>query len=758
MQNHRRFLVLLALFALGVLIQQSALPVLEGNDEEFHYNYLVWLRSQDRLPDRLTFRTNGINQMSGQPPLTYWLTGTLFDLINLPDSGPKVDVSTIHNPWGAPLTRWRRTDNLTLYMHGPDEQLFGHPEAVIGIRVARLISLLYALIAVIGAYGASREFFRGKHEAWALTATAVFAFTPLMVYIGAYVSNDVSGIAFATLVIWQTLRILRLGATPQRLVIAGVLLGLGALSKVNTLLVAPGVGLALLFDWRNHHRSFGRLVLNGLLLGIPILLIFGPWVLYGLTTYNDPFGFSPYAVLRPAIAPPPPTLGEVIAALPELYMSYWAKFGQAQAWMSTPTYFLLTALVGVSVAGFLIFLAGSFRKRFRINALAAQQSVVLALVVVLLLGGTIQWLLSLFSARSTFTGRLMYPAHIATAILITGGLYLLSRHTSISRRTLQLGTVGLTAALGLITGPVANYAIYAAPAILAQSQLPKLKGGPIDFDHTMRFLGYSQTSPVIRPGEFHTTTVCWEVLRTPERSGAFTLKFFDGSNRTVGERTSLAGMGRFPSVLWKARDIFCDEVDIAVDRSLPPAQTFDVVVAMLDPLTTQVNWQATNADKIPVAVPIIGQVASPAGDMSGTINTDLQTSSIAFPGFADLKGFAFSETPVPGKPVRLTLLWNVTGRADQDLAQFVHLIGPQTAKVLYDGTPRAGRYPTWAWSPGEKIVDELQITLPEDLPPGDYTLKVGFYRRDNGERLAVKENGHDVDDRNGTLISFTLAD
>lgn len=349
MQKHKRFLVILLLFIFGVLVQQAMLPVLEGNDEEFHYNYLTWVRSQDRLPDRLTYRTNGINQMNGQPPLTYWLTGTLLDILNLPSSGPKVDVSEIHNPWGAPLTRWRRTDNLTLYMHGPDEILFGHPEAVSGIRVARLISLLYAVIAVIGAYGTSREVFRGKGEAWTLTATALFAFTPLMVYIGAYVSNDVSGIAFATLVIWQTLRILRLGATPKRLIITGILLGLGALSKVNTVLVAPGVGLALLFDWRNHRRSFGQLVLNGLIFGIPILLIFGPWVLYGLVTYNDPFGFNSYAVLRPAIAPPGPTLGEVIAALPELYMSYWAKFGQAQAWMSTPTYIVLTALVVLSI-------------------------------------------------------------------------------------------------------------------------------------------------------------------------------------------------------------------------------------------------------------------------------------------------------------------------------------------------------------------------------------------------------------------------
>jgi 4-amino-4-deoxy-L-arabinose transferase-like glycosyltransferase len=758
MHKHKRFLVLLVLFVFAGLVQQAVLPVLEGNDEEFHYNYLMWLRSQDRLPDRLTYRTNGINQMSGQPPLTYWLTGILFDILRVPDSGPKLDVSAIHNPWSAPLTRWRRTDNLTLYMHGPDEQLFGHPDAVTGIRVARLISLLYAILAVIGAYGASREFFRDKGEGWALTATAVFAFTPLMVYIGAYVSNDVSGIAFATLVIWQTLRILRLGATPRRLVVIGVLLGLGALSKVNTLLVAPGVGLALLFDWRNHRRSFVRLVFNGLLVGLPILLIFGPWVLYGLTTYNDPFGFNAYAVLKPAIAPPPPTPGEVIAALPELYMSYWAKFGQAQAWMSTPTYILLTALVVVSIVGFIVFLTRSSQRRILVPGFRGQQATVLSVIFVLLLGGTIQWLLSLFSARSTFTGRLIYPAHIATAILITGGLYLLSRHMSISARALQLGAVGLMAGLGLITGPVANHAIYAAPAILAQPQLPKLKGGPIDFDHTMRFLGYTQASPVIRPGEFHTTTVCWEVLRMPERPGAFTLKFFDGSTRTVSERTSLHGMGRFPSALWRTRDIFCDEVDIFVDSALPRAQTFDVVLAMLDPLTTQVNWQATSADKIPVAVPIIGQVASPAGDMSGTINTDLQPTSIVFPGFADLKGYAFSETPEPGKPVHLTLLWNVTGHAEQDLAQFVHLIGPQTARVLYDGTPRAGRYPTWAWSPDEKIVDELQITLPEDLPPGDYTLKIGFYRRDNGERLPVKENGQNVEDRNGTLISFTLAE
>ncbi len=51
--------------------------------------------------------------------------------------------------------------------------------------------------------------------------------------------------------------------------------------------------------------------------------------------------------------------------------------------------------------------------------------------------------------------------------------------------------------------------------------------------------------------------------------------------------------------------------------------------------------------------------------------------------------------------------------------------------------PRGGTYPTSRWRPGEVVTDPYEITLPADLPPGEYPIEVGLYIAETGQRLAV---------------------
>ena len=45
--------------------------------------------------------------------------------------------------------------------------------------------------------------------------------------------------------------------------------------------------------------------------------------------------------------------------------------------------------------------------------------------------------------------------------------------------------------------------------------------------------------------------------------------------------------------------------------------------------------------------------------------------------------------------------------------------------------------PTSLWIPGETLVETVALTLPADLPPGDYTLALGLYDENSMERLPV---------------------
>ncbi|MFQ5612667.1 MAG: hypothetical protein ACE5H9_11100, partial [Anaerolineae bacterium] len=85
-----------------------------------------------------------------------------------------------------------------------------------------------------------------------------------------------------------------------------------------------------------------------------------------------------------------------------------------------------------------------------------------------------------------------------------------------------------------------------------------------------------------------------------------------------------------------------------------------------------------------------------------------------------------------------SLFWQAETTPRADFTVFVHVVDQAGSVVAQaDGPPAQGAYPTSLWDAGEIIADEREIVLPGDLPPGCYTLLVGLYRPDSGERLPV---------------------
>jgi len=71
----------------------------------------------------------------------------------------------------------------------------------------------------------------------------------------------------------------------------------------------------------------------------------------------------------------------------------------------------------------------------------------------------------------------------------------------------------------------------------------------------------------------------------------------------------------------------------------------------------------------------------------------------------------------------------------------------------WDRQPLDGAYPTHLWQPGETLTDPLTLTLPNNLPPGNYRLAIGLYRLDTMERLPL---AHDTSGENALFITEDL--
>lgn len=97
----------------------------------------------------------------------------------------------------------------------------------------------------------------------------------------------------------------------------------------------------------------------------------------------------------------------------------------------------------------------------------------------------------------------------------------------------------------------------------------------------------------------------------------------------------------------------------------------------------------------------------------------------------ELAGYTVSRPPHTGEgrgPIRLTLYWRVEQPAPTDLkvsARLVDSTGTEQASV--DAVPVHFAYPTTAWRPGEMVSDVYDLTLPIDVPPGQYTPRIIWY-------------------------------
>ncbi len=113
-----------------------------------------------------------------------------------------------------------------------------------------------------------------------------------------------------------------------------------------------------------------------------------------------------------------------------------------------------------------------------------------------------------------------------------------------------------------------------------------------------------------------------------------------------------------------------------------------------------------------------------------------------FGGAFALLGYRVSDNAglVPGGSLRIDLYWQSLQPVQKDYTVFVHLLDASgTVRGQQDSAPRQGTYPTLFWEKGEIVADSYSLSLPPDLPPGDYRLAIGMYEWPSLQRLAVDD-------------------
>lgn len=343
MRQHAPFTIILLLYLAVGALYAIYTPDWQTPDEPAHYNYVRQL-ADGRFP---------IMQ-----PGDYDQEFIMRVVFAGPPFPPEVSLEPMsYEDWQPPLYYLLQTP--AFWLSGGS------------LTVMRLVSLLLGAGVVAFAYGLAWRLFQAR---WLALTTAVFvAFLPQHLAIMASANND----ALAELIIAAILFVLvgwvetgdrRLETeespvsslqSPKPLVLLGLLLGLGYLTKGTVYPLTAVVGLAIV--WR-YWRRWGELVRVGLLTAVPAGLLGALWWARNMVVYGglDVLGKAAHdsvVVGQPRTAEWVADMGRTAvyrAFISTTFNSFWGQFG----WMTTPMdgrlYRLLWVFTAVWVVGLIV--------------------------------------------------------------------------------------------------------------------------------------------------------------------------------------------------------------------------------------------------------------------------------------------------------------------------------------------------------------------------------------------------------------------
>ena len=94
----------------------------------------------------------------------------------------------------------------------------------------------------------------------------------------------------------------------------------------------------------------------------------------------------------------------------------------------------------------------------------------------------------------------------------------------------------------------------------------------------------------------------------------------------------------------------------------------------------------------------------------------------------------------PSEAPELTLFWEKSAPFGEVYTVFVHLLDA-AGNIVQQADHWPGGLPTDILDGGQIVTDRFAIPLLDDLPPGEYRLRVGLYAAESGLRLPASALG-----------------
>ncbi|MBN1399816.1 MAG: glycosyltransferase family 39 protein [Anaerolineae bacterium] len=717
-------------------------PIFETPDEPFHYRYVRWLLEEKTLPPLVVSEDEWEQGEFHQPPFYYLLGALLTAPVDVPAGEPICE----RNPY-ANLGLPHAPGNKNAVLHASDEGL-PYAGVSLAVHMLRWFGVACSAATVWLTYRIAAQVVP-RRPAIALGAAALTAFNPQFIFCSAAANNDSLVTLLSTLVLYLSLRVCISHGRPYASPVAiGIAVGLAGLTKLSGL--AAGVvavcAYACSFWRRSQRRIWQDLVRPLAILSALALSICGWWYVRNALRWGDLFGMRSYSDIF-GVYPEHLPLSQTLIFMFEALLSYWGVFGWMNVLADELFYLFVRVLSILALVGMLLLALRVYGERHlaRYRRRGALLMAIWAGVVLILL---FRWTQTITRTQ----GRLMFPAIAALSFfLIVGILEWVPRRFSawlIGALTVILLSVSVVAPFRYIQPA------YALPPRLTLETVPDtIRGLDVALGEEIFLLGYDLPDESVTVGERLRVRLYWLARKKMRTNYTIYLHLFGRDEERIGALDTFPGAGMYPTSQWIPGEVIVDQYWLPVDPTAQAPVGGALRVGIYEDLDTPLPAWDTQGNAIGPAPQIARVRVAPAVI---SLYEPAERVDASFGAKMLLMGYGMArDADTPDAPWHITLYWRALIKMSHDYTVFLHLLdgsGELVAQV--DEQPLGGQYPTSLWALNEQVKDEHWLSLPRDLPPGEYRLVAGLYLLETGERLTIE--GQEAAEDSVTLETIAI--
>ena len=169
-------------------------------------------------------------------------------------------------------------------------------------------------------------------------------------------------------------------------------------------------------------------------------------------------------------------------------------------------------------------------------------------------------------------------------------------------------------------------------------------------------------------------------------------------------------------------------------RFVPVNRAHWIVLAVADRMGL-LAVRASDLQKLNDKQIILGEFVVPAP------TSDPPPTALAmFDGSFSLVDIKLPDHAQTGDSLEIPITWHSAAEGSRDYSQFLHFVHEETGiQWGYDQPPLGNRLPTRLWYAGLLDTELWQVTVPDDVAPGDYAVYSGLYNPQNIARLTAAD-------------------